>query len=91
MKQKVQVFYGLDLGQEKLFGTKFNHRKWHKICKMADLAYLKSHDLRKTFCSLLAQNGKEWIFYLNDFIQAIEKAKQRLWEMRKTWFSRLSY
>lgn len=48
---------GLDVGQEKLFHTKFNHRKWRKICKSAGLAYLKFHDLRKTFCSLLAQNG----------------------------------
>ena len=48
---------GLDVGQEKLFCTKFNHRKWRKICKMAGLASLKFHDLRKTFCSMLAQNG----------------------------------
>jgi len=47
----------LDVGQEKLFRTKFNHRKWRKICKKAGLADLKFHDLRKTFCSLLAQNG----------------------------------
>lgn len=47
----------LDVGQEKLFRTKFNHRKWRKICEAAGLADLKFHDLRKTFCSLLAQNG----------------------------------
>ncbi len=47
----------LDVGQEKLFKTKFNHRKWRKICQDAGLADLKFHDLRKTFCSLLAQNG----------------------------------
>ncbi len=47
----------LDVGQEKLFRTKFNHRKWRRICKDAGLADLKFHDLRKTFCSLLAQNG----------------------------------
>jgi len=47
----------LDVGQEKLFRTKFSHRKWRKICKEAGLADLKFHDLRKTFCSLLAQNG----------------------------------
>lgn len=47
----------LDVGQEKLFRTKFNHRKWRKICIAAGLASLKFHDLRKTFCSLLAQNG----------------------------------
>jgi integrase len=48
---------GLDVGQEKLFRTKFNHRKWRQICKTAGLIDLKFHDLRKTFCSLLAQNG----------------------------------
>lgn len=47
----------LDVGQEKIFRTKFSHRKWRKICKKAGLADLKFHDLRKTFCSLLAQNG----------------------------------
>jgi integrase len=47
----------LDVGQEKLFRPKFNHRKWRKICEEAELADLKFHDLRKTFCSLLAQNG----------------------------------
>ena len=47
----------LDVGQEKLFKTKFSNRKWRKICGEADLADLKFHDLRRTFCSLLAQNG----------------------------------
>jgi integrase len=47
----------LDVGQEKLFKTKFGYRKWRKICEVAGLADLKFHDLRKTFCSLLAQNG----------------------------------
>jgi integrase len=47
----------LDVGQEQLFKTKFSHRKWRKICKEAGLVDLKFHDLRKTFGSLLAQNG----------------------------------
>jgi integrase len=47
----------LNVNQEKLFKTKFNHRIWRKVCKQADLGDLKFHDLRKTFCSLLAQNG----------------------------------
>jgi len=47
----------LGVGQETLFNTKFNHRIWRKVCKKAGLADLKFHDLRKTFCSLLAQNG----------------------------------
>jgi integrase len=47
----------LDVGQEKLFKTKFNYRKWRRVCKNAGLSDLKVHDLRKTFGSLLAQNG----------------------------------
>jgi integrase len=47
----------LDPGQEKLFNDNFNYRRWRKICKEAGLADLKFHDLRKTFGSMLAQNG----------------------------------
>ena len=47
----------LSSAQEKLFTKKFNHRIWRKICITAGLADLKFHDLRRTFYSLLAQNG----------------------------------
>ena len=47
----------LDVGQVNIFKIKFSHRKWRKICGNAGLADLKFHDLRRTFCSLLAQNG----------------------------------
>jgi integrase len=47
----------LDVGYEKLFKIKFNYRKWRRICKKAGVDDLKFHDLRKTFGSLLAQNG----------------------------------
>jgi len=57
IKEISKYICSLDVGQEKLFRTKFNHRKWRKVCKKAGLADLKFHDLRKTFCSLLAQNG----------------------------------
>ena len=57
MAELSKYVYGLDVGQEKLFRTKFSHRKWRKICKEAGLCDLKFHDLRRTFCSLLAQNG----------------------------------
>ncbi len=43
--------------QKRLFVKKFNHKRWKKICKTAGLSDLKFHDLRKTFGSLLAQNG----------------------------------
>ncbi len=57
MAELSKYVYGLDVSQEKLFTTIFNHRIWRKVCKNAGLADLKFHDLRKTFCSLLAQNG----------------------------------
>jgi integrase len=43
--------------QKKLFNDNFNHMHWKKICDNAGLDNLKFHDLRKTFCSILAQNG----------------------------------
>ena len=57
MSELSKYVCGLSVGQEKLFRTKFNHRKWRKVCIEAGLAELKFHDLRRTFCSLLAQNG----------------------------------
>jgi integrase len=43
--------------QERLFNDNFSHKRWKKICKDAGLSDLKFHDLRKTFGSMLAQNG----------------------------------
>ncbi len=57
MAELSKYVYSLNVGQEKLFRTKFNHRKWRKVCKGTGLGNLKFHDLRRTFCSLLAQNG----------------------------------
>ncbi len=48
---------GLDPRDEKLFNDNFSHKKWRKICEDAGLADLRFHDLRKTFGSMLAQNG----------------------------------
>ena len=48
---------GMEVGQEKVFIGKFSYRRWKKICQKAELIDLKFHDLRKTFGSLLAQNG----------------------------------
>ena len=48
---------GIKVGQDKLFNDSFSHRRWKNICKDTGLADLKFHDLRKTFGSLLAQNG----------------------------------
>ncbi len=57
MTELSKYVHGLEVGREKLFHRKFNYRQWRKICKKAGLADLKFHDLRKTFASLLAQNG----------------------------------
>jgi integrase len=43
--------------QERLFNDNFSHKRWKRICKDAGLSDLKFHDLRKTFGSMLAQNG----------------------------------
>jgi integrase len=48
---------GLDAGQEKIFDDNFSRYRWKKIRHKLGLDDLKFHDLRKTFCSVLAQNG----------------------------------
>jgi integrase len=47
----------LSVGQEKLFTDNFSHKRWKRICGNARLTDLKFNDLRKTFGSILAQNG----------------------------------
>ncbi|MBN1184807.1 MAG: site-specific integrase [Bacteroidales bacterium] len=44
-------------GQEKIFTDNFSQKKWDKIRAKAGLGDLKFHDLRRSFCSILAQNG----------------------------------
>jgi integrase len=41
----------------KLFDDNFSRKKWKKICGDAGIEDLKFHNLRKTFGSILAQNG----------------------------------
>jgi integrase len=57
MSELSKYVCNLDDAQGILFRTKFNYRQWRKICKKAGLSDLKFHDLRRTFCSALAQNG----------------------------------
>jgi integrase len=57
MKELSKFISLLTSDQEKIFVDNFNHKRWRKICKKAGLTDLKFHDLRKTFGSLLAQNG----------------------------------
>lgn len=43
--------------QEKIFTDCFKQYRWNQIRKKHGLNDFKFHDLRKTFCSVLAQNG----------------------------------
>ena len=57
MQELKNYFNGSNSDHQKLFNDNFNYKRWKKICKQVGLYDLKFHDLRKTFCSLLAQNG----------------------------------
>lgn len=48
---------GLDAEQEKIFNDNFSRYRWVKIRQKLGLGDFKFHDLRKTFGSVLAQNG----------------------------------
>jgi integrase len=48
---------GLDPEQEKIFVDCFKQYRWNKIREKLGLGDFKFHDLRKTFGSVLAQNG----------------------------------
>ena len=57
MKELSKFISLLTSDQEKIFVDNFNHKRRRKICQKAGLSDLKFHDLRKTFGSVLAQNG----------------------------------
>ena len=42
---------------KKIFRDRFNQYRWDKILEKVGLDDMKFHDLRKTFGSILAQNG----------------------------------
>jgi len=44
-------------GQDKILKHGFNKSRWDKVRQKVGLAEFKFHDLRKTFGSVLAQNG----------------------------------
>jgi len=48
---------GLEPQQERLFSRRFSQYRWNQIRQKLGLGDFKFHDLRKTFCSILAQNG----------------------------------
>ena len=47
----------LDPQQERIFNRRFSQYRWNKIRQKLGLGDFKFHDLRKTFGSVLAQNG----------------------------------
>jgi len=57
MTELKKCLNGSNSGQAKLFNDNFSYKRWKKICKDTGLSDLKFHDLRKTFGSMLAQNG----------------------------------
>jgi len=57
MAELKKFINGFDDKQQKIFHDNFNYKRWKKICKRSGLFDLKFHDLRRTFCSVLAQNG----------------------------------
>ena len=48
---------GLPPKQDKIFKRCFNKNRWDKVRQKVGLESFKFHDLRKTFGSVLAQNG----------------------------------
>ena len=48
---------GLPPKQDKIFKQCFNKSRWDKVRQKVGLEGFKFHDLRKTFGSVLAQNG----------------------------------
>jgi len=48
---------GLDAIKENLFNDNFSRYRWKQIRRKLGLEDFKFHDLRRTFCSVLAQNG----------------------------------
>ncbi len=57
MAELQQYVSGLDAEQEKIFNDNFSRYRWVKIREKLGLDDFKFHDLRKTFGSILAQNG----------------------------------
>jgi len=57
MAELKKYISGLPPGQDKIFKRCFNKGRWDKVRRKVGLENLKFHDLRKTFGSVLAQNG----------------------------------
>ena len=57
MEELKKYVSGLNPDQERIFLDRFNQYRWDKVRKKLGLGDFKYHGLRKTFGSVLAQNG----------------------------------
>ena len=57
MEELKKYVSGLNPDQNKIFIDHFNQYRWNQIREKLGLGDFKFHDLRKTFGSILAQNG----------------------------------
>ena len=57
MAELMKFISSLPPKQDKIFKRCFNESRWDKVRKKVGLQSFKFHDLRKTFGSVLAQNG----------------------------------
>jgi integrase len=57
MEELKKYVSGLDPEQERLFIDNFSQCRWNTLRKVIGVPDLRFHDLRKTFCSILAQRG----------------------------------
>ncbi len=57
MAELKKYVFGLDAKQENIFNDNFSQYRWTRIRQKLGLDDFKFHDLRKTFGSVLAQNG----------------------------------
>jgi integrase len=57
MAELKKYVFGLPPKQDKIFNRCFNKNRWDKVRHKTGLDGFKFHDLRKTFGSVLAQNG----------------------------------
>jgi len=57
LAELVKYISTLPEGQVKFFSDTHIHKQWKKVRKQAGLSTLKFHDLRKTFGSIIAQQG----------------------------------
>jgi len=57
MEELKEYVSGLDPKREQLFTDSFSQCRWDTLRNVIRVSDFRFHDLRKTFCSILAQNG----------------------------------